>query len=96
VIVNNLMFKLKKRDDETIAKVQDILLSMKGKIEFLCDIEVHPTIRKEPISYDLMMVTKYNSFKDFEGYVAHPAHVEVGKKIHDLVDSIAAVMYESK
>jgi hypothetical protein len=96
VIVNNLMFKLKKRDDETIAKVQDILLGMQGKIEFLREIEVHPTIRHEPISYDLMMITKYKSFKDFEGYVAHPAHVEVGKKIHDLIDSVAAIMYESK
>ena len=95
MIVNNLMFKLKKRDDETIAQVRDVLLGMKGKIESLRDIEVHPTIRREPISYDLMMVTKYNSFKDFEAYVAHPVHVEVGNNIHDLIDSVAAVMYES-
>jgi hypothetical protein len=95
MIVNNLMFKLKKRDAANVAKVQNILLGMKGKIEFLRDIEVHPTVRQEPISYDLLMITKYNSLKDFEGYIAHPAHVEVGKKIHDLIDSVAAVMYES-
>ena len=95
MIINNLMLKLKQRDNETIAKTRDMLLSMRGKIEYLSDISVHSNIRQEGMSYDLLMIGKYNSLKDFEAYVAHPVHVEVGKYIKGVVDSAATVMYES-
>lgn len=89
------MLKLKKRDTDTIARTRDMLLSMKGKIENLRDISVFTNIRQEGMSYDLLMIAKYNSLKDFDAYVAHPVHVEVGKYIKSVVDSAASVMHES-
>ncbi len=69
MIVNNLLLKLKERDNEDIAKARDVLLSMKGKIEVLCD---------------------------FDAYLVHPVHVEVSRYISRVLESGAAVCYESK
>jgi hypothetical protein len=58
MIVNNLLIKLKEGDNENIAKARDVLLSMKGKIDVLGDVQVEVDIRHGPSSYDIMLITK--------------------------------------
>lgn len=45
MIINNLLLKLKNRDAVMIKQAQEVLLSMKGKIEVLQDIQVEVNIR---------------------------------------------------
>ncbi len=45
MITNNLLLKLKDRGSENIAKTRDVLLSMRGKIEYLRDIKAEVNIR---------------------------------------------------
>jgi hypothetical protein len=59
MIVNNLLLKLKERDNEDIAKARDVLLSMKGKIEVLSDVQVEVDMRHGSSSYDIMLITKF-------------------------------------
>lgn len=95
MITNNLLIKLKNREDEAVNKAKSVLLGMKGKIDVLIDVEVHTDIRREASSYDVMLVTKFASPKDMDAYLAHPVHVEVSEYILSVIASAAAVCYES-
>ena len=65
------MLKLKDRESE-IKKVNDALLSMKGKIDVLKDIQVEMNIRKGAASYDLIFFTKFDSLDDIDVYINDP------------------------
>lgn len=94
MIVNNLLLKLKNKDAENIKKTQEVLLSMKGKIEVLLDIQAEVNIRPSQTAYDLILITKFASLEDLDVYLAHPAHLEVGKFIVSVLDTQASVCYE--
>jgi Stress responsive A/B Barrel Domain len=96
MIVNNLLIKLKERDNENIAKARDVLLSMKGKIEVLRDVQVEEDIRHGPSSYDIMLLTKFATMKDLESYLVHPVHLEVSKYISTVLETVASLCYEIK
>jgi hypothetical protein len=95
MITNNMLLKLKTRDNETITKARDMLLSMKGKIEYLRDISVFTNIRPGGAAYDLAVIGNYDSLQDFDAYLNHPVHLDVSKYIGTVVDSVAAVCHES-
>ena len=95
MITNNLLLKLKERNSENMAKARDVLLSMKGKIEFLRDLKVELDIRHGESSYDIVLIAQFASMEDFDAYLVHPAHLEVGKYIAGVLESAAAVCYES-
>jgi hypothetical protein len=88
------MFKLKEKTDENAALLKEKLLGMKGQIAQLEDIRVKNNLRNSPTGFDAMMIAEYNSVKDFEEYVTHPVHVEVGKFILSLCEQTASVLYE--
>jgi Stress responsive A/B Barrel Domain len=95
MITNNLLLKLKEKTSDNIEKTRDMLLSMQGKIEFLRDLRVELDIRHGASSYDIMLITQFASMKDFDAYLIHPTHVEVAKYIASVLESAAAVCYES-
>lgn len=94
MIVNNLLLRLKERDSESILKAKNALLSMKGKIGVLIDLQAEVNIRHGGSSYDIILITKFASMKDLDAYLVHPVHVEVAKYIGSVVDIQAAVCYE--
>jgi hypothetical protein len=89
-----MLLKLKKRDSASITKANEVLSSMRGKIEFLQDISVNTNIRLGPTSYDISVTAKYKTMDDFNSYLTHPVHVEVSKYIGGVVDAVASVCYE--
>ncbi|HWR44252.1 Dabb family protein [Sporomusa sp.] len=95
MITNNLLLKLKQRDSENIAKTRDVLLSMQGRIETLRDLKVEVNIRHTASSYDLVLIAQFASMEDFEAYLVHPVHIEVSKYIASVLETGAAVCYES-
>lgn len=95
MIINNLQLKLKKRNDDNLAKAKNILISMRGKIPSLVDLQVEIDIRHEGSSYDILLIAQFNSLQDFDAYVFHPVHQDAARDIADLIDSIAAVCYEA-
>lgn len=94
MIVNNLLITLKNRDAESIRKTQEVLLSMRGKIETLIDIQAEVNIRPSQTAYDLILITKFESLEGLNTYLAHPVHLEVAKYIVSVLDTQASVCYE--
>ncbi|WP_411682781.1 Dabb family protein [Clostridium thailandense] len=94
MIVNNLLLKLKNRDIENIKKTQEVLLSMKGKIEVLLDIQAELNIRLSQTAYDIILITKFASMENMNAYLAHPVHLEVAKFIGNVLDAQVSVCYE--
>jgi hypothetical protein len=94
MIINNLLLKLKNRDADTIKQTQEVLLSMKGKIEALQDIQAEVNIRSGQSNYDIILITTFASMEDLDKYLAHPAHLEVAKFIGSVLDTQASVCYE--
>ena len=94
MIINNLLLKLKIRDAESIKQTQEVLLSMKGKIEVLLDIQAEVNIRSSQSNYDIILITKFASIEDLDKYLAHPAHLEVAKFIGSVLDTQASVCYK--
>lgn len=96
MIVNNLLLKLKDRDPENIKQTQNVLLSMKGNIEVLLDMQAEINIRPGQAAYDLILVTKFAGLEDMEKYLSHPKHLEVAKFIGSVLDAQSSVCYETE
>jgi len=95
MVTSIIMFKLKEKTDENYAQLKEKLLSLKGKIVQLKDIQVNHNLRNSPESFDAVMIAKYDSVKDFDEYVLHPVHVEVGKFVVSLCEQITPVLCEN-
>jgi hypothetical protein len=95
MITNNLLLKLKDRNSENITKARDVLLSMQGKIECLRDLKVEVDVRHGETSYDIILIAQFASMKDLDAYLVHPVHMEVSKYIASVLETGAAVCYES-
>lgn len=96
MLTNTLLIKLKERSPETIAKTKATLLSMSGKIEALRDLQVEVDIRNGGSSYDILLVTRFDSMADMEAYLIHPVHVEVSQYVGSVMETGASVCYESR
>ena len=94
MVTSILIIKLKDRSPENVGAAKNLLLSMRGQIEYLADITVNADTRRGEMSYDLAMIAKYKSEEDFWAYAAHPLHVEVGTKINAMSEHIATVFCE--
>lgn len=95
MIVNNLLLKLKDNKQENVLKAQEVLLSMRGKIEVLRDVQVEVNIRHGGSSFDLILITKFDAMDDLEAYLIHPVHVEVSQYIGSVLETGASVCYET-
>lgn len=91
MIVNHLLLKLKDRSPKQIEQVQTILLSLKGKIDVLLDVQAEVNIRPGPSAYDLVLITKFASLEDMDDYLIHPVHQDVAKWIGTVLETQASV-----
>ena len=94
MITNTLLIKLKERNHETIEKTKSVLLSMDGKIEVLRGIRVQSDIRRGASSYDILLITHFDSMEEMDTYLVDPVHVEVSNYIAGVIESGASVCYE--
>ena len=95
MITHIVLFKLKDRSDENIEKAKNVLMNMEGKIKELKHIEVGIDVTHSDRSYDIALLTKFDSAKSLEDYQINPLHVEVSKYLVSASKSIVAVDYES-
>lgn len=74
MITHIVMFKLKDRSPEAIERTAQVLRDMEGKIEQLKFLEVGLDVLHSERSYDIALVTKFESMEDLEAYQVHPVH----------------------
>lgn len=88
-----VFFKLKNKEQAKSAR--DILLSMEGKIPQLKDLEVGVDVIHSERSYDLALITKFDSLEDMNTYAVSEYHVNsVLKYLKPMLESSKTVDYE--
>ena len=96
MITHIVFFKLANPTTDNITSVREKLLSMDGKILQLRHLEAGIDLVHSERSYDVALVTKFDSLADLQAYQIHPYHAgEVIPLMKSLCTSIAAVDYES-
>ncbi|OGR28884.1 MAG: stress responsive protein [Desulfuromonadales bacterium GWD2_54_10] len=96
MVTHIVFFKLANPTTENITSVRDKLLSMDGKIPQLRHLEAGMDVIRSERSYDVALVTKFDSLEDLQAYQIHPYHAgEVIPFMKSVCSSIAAVDYES-
>ncbi|MEW6723504.1 MAG: Dabb family protein [Bacillota bacterium] len=89
-----VFFRLKDRSAESIERAAAVLRAMEGKIEFLREIEVGVDFLRSPRSYDIALITVFDSREDLERYQAHPAHQPVSEYMSEVRESSVSVDFE--
>ena len=95
MITHIVFFKLGEQTPEKIAAVRDKLLSMQGKIAELRHLEAGIDLIRSERSYDVALITKFDSLADLQAYQVHPYHAnEVVPFMKANCSSVVAVDYE--
>jgi len=93
-----VLFKLKNYSVEDkpriIAEMKSLLEGLKGKINELKYIEVGVNYELNAKSYDLVLISHFNSIEDLDKYRVHPEHKKVLARFAELRLERAAVDFE--
>lgn len=95
MITHIVLFKLKDRSPESIAATVQVLNDMEGKIDELKHLEVGTDILHSERSYDIALVTKFDSMDALAAYQVHPVHKKVIEHMTQVRESSISVDYES-
>lgn len=95
MITHIVFFKLTEPSQANLSAVREILSSMQGTIPQLRQLEVGVDLVRSERSYDLALVTRFDSIEDLQDYQVHPYHAEtVVPFIKQLAKSTVTVDYE--
>ena len=94
-----VLFKLKKYDSDSekqnvISSIEDALLGLSGKIDELKYIEIGVNYELVSKSYDICLVSHFETVEHLDAYRVHPEHLKVGELIGQHVVERAAVDFE--
>jgi hypothetical protein len=94
-----VLFKLKEFENEdqkavVRTKIKNALLSLKDKIEELKYIEVGKNHELNSASFDICLITHFETLNDLETYQVHTEHLKVVEIIKQNVASRAVVDFE--
>lgn len=96
MITHLVFFKLSDPTPENMAATRAKLLSMEGQIPLLRHLEAGMDIIRSERSYDVALITRFDSMDDLQAYQVHPYHAgEVIPFMKSVCSSIIAVDYES-
>ncbi|GAA4878767.1 Dabb family protein [Paenibacillus vulneris] len=86
MLTHVVFFKLKDRSPESVQTTVNVLKNMEGKIPVLKYIEVGTDVLHSERSYDIALITKFDSLEDLSVYDNHPVHVEVKAHMKQVLD----------
>lgn len=90
-----VFFKLKDKSEENMEKAKSIIMRVEGKVPTLKSIKVGVDVVRSARSYDLALITTFDSREDMDAYQVHPVHVdEVLAKLKPMLELSAAVDFE--
>ncbi len=96
MITHVVFFKLKDPSPVNMEKARAAIAGLEGQIPQLRHLEVGIDLLRSERSYDLALVSRFDSLADLQAYQVHPVHQEVVKYLREVSQSIIAVDYESK
>lgn len=87
-----VFFKLADPSEENVKIAKDILENMNGKIPQLKYLEIGVDVLHTERSYDIALITKFDSIEAMQEYQVHPYHVnEVLANLRPMLKGSAAV-----
>jgi len=93
-----VLFKLKEFPSEgkqqVISKLKTMLLALKGKIDELKYIEVGENYELDAKSYDIALISHFESIEDLDVYRVHPEHQKVVAYVGEVTEARAAVDFK--
>lgn len=98
MIKHVVLFKFKNSADlpgktEKLASIKQSLEQLVKSVPELLMMEVG--LNNNPNeTYDLSLISEFNSWDDLKAYVVHPEHQKVGAVIRQIMDERACVDYE--
>lgn len=95
MITHIVCFKLKDNSAENVARTAQVLRDMEGKIEELKSIEVGIDVLHSERSYDIALITKFESMEALEAYQVHPVHKKVIEHMLQVREASVSVDFES-
>lgn len=95
MITHIVCFKLKDDSAESVARTAQVLKDMEGKIEVLKSIEVGIDVLHSERSYDIALITKFESMEALEVYQVHPVHKKVIEHMMQVREASVSVDFES-
>ncbi len=96
MITHIVFFRLIDPTPENITATRDKLMGMNGKIPEIRNLEVGVDIVRSDRSYDLAIVTRFDSIADLKAYQVHPCHAgDVVPYLKSVCSSIITVDFES-
>jgi len=91
-----VLFSIKEEYKADIPALVEGFYQMVGKIEGLVSLEAGADILHSERSYDIALVTTFDSRAAFDAYQDHPAHRPVKARMHEVRESSIACDYEIK
>ena len=89
-----VFFKLNNNSLKKKEEVKSKLLSLKGKVEVLKNIEVGLNFADEARAYDIALLTDFESEDDLKTYALHPYHLEIVEYIKSVTVSSKVVDFK--
>ncbi len=90
-----VLFKLKEypaqEKQKVVSELKAMLLALKEKIAELKYIEVGENYELDAKSYDMALITHFESLEDLDKYRVHPEHQKVVKYVGEVTEARAAV-----
>lgn len=90
-----VFFKLKERTRQNAETIRDALEAMRGKIGLLRHLEIGIDELHTERSWDVALITRFDSRADMEAYVVHPVHKVAVAIIAELREASIAVDWEA-
>jgi len=90
-----VFFKLKERTRENAEKIRDALEGMRGKVEQLRHLEIGIDELRTERSWDVALITRFDSRADMEAYLVHPVHKAAAAVLAELREASIVVDWEA-
>lgn len=87
-------FETPEKKEEARNHIQESLLSLKDKISQLKYIEVGKHFQVNSPSFDICLITHFESLEDLKIYAEHPEHLKVVEVVKKYAVDRAAVDFE--
>ena len=89
-----VLFKIKEEYKKEIPQLVEAFYGMKGKIEGMLELESGADVLHSERSYDLALITVFDSMESFQKYQTHPVHLPVKKRMHEVRSASVACDFE--
>ena len=89
-----VMFKIKDEFRDEIPQLVKNFYGMKGKIEGMLDLESGADLLHSDRSYDLALITVFDTMAHFEAYQTHPVHLPVKTRMGEVRSASVACDFE--